>query len=380
MYKYANEQVNVPLKRLQTVGFTEEDVEVHKDLFSYDVYRKAFGDENGVLEDYNLRFVGPRILNLKDIKNDSTFDHSQPYRAGKNPEHDAIFDSIKEDGYALNELAPAVIRTETATYMWGDGRTRGNSLKIQDVENCLANVYEVLKTDEVSMAKTRRFGMMLNTLGKTKGKATEEDVETFLTHQARKPKNGNKSQLELLHGEMNSTNDLVKALGKELKASNMKMSTNKVKRLACQLFEKYYGKTEVVTFKGAKDCLSYLQEKWGPEWTDNEERVLYVTAADGKHGLTGSLEKLFSMRENGDNRRLDVVLYETDVSTKDPEDQFLNKKMLKAKDKMLSRLKVWSDEVYGGAEFNTSNLNFVAAVPYVVSLNDQYPLEQPLYL
>lgn len=379
MYKYTNEQVNLPLKRLQTVGFIEEDVEVHKDLFSYDVYRKAFGDENGVLEDYNLRFVGPKIVNTKDVSNDGQFDRAQVYRAGANPENQAILASIKKEGYALNEIPPAVIlNPETGELSHGDGRTRYSLLNGPlGVKNYLVNCYELLSTDEKEVAKSRRFGMMMNTLGKSKGKATEEDVVTFLTSQAKKPAKNKKSQLELLYGEMNTFHDFKRALNGELKTANMSLSTQKTAQLASELFEKFYGKRELITFKDADDCLEYVRDKWGPEWFDNEERVVTCVAADGRQGLNTYLDQLVQMRKRNDTRRLDVVLFETEPSSANPERQF-NTKMMQAKSKMLHRLETWSTVLFGGAE--VQNLNVLAAVPYVASLNDQYPLEKPLYL
>jgi len=379
MYKYLPEEVNVPLKRLQKEGFTQRDLEVHQDLFHYDIFRKAFGDENGLLEEYNLRYVGPMLIDIEDINNDSKYDRTQPYRAGANPEAKTILTSFEENGYALSEILPAVIyNKETDSYMFGDGRTRTGNLKVKEVPNVLVNCYELIDTSEEGLAKTRRFPMLMNTLGFSKGKATEEDVLTFLTQQAKKDENG-VSQLELLYGEVSSLHDLKSALNSELKSTNMKLSTKKVLRLASELFEEFYGKTEVLILKDRHDARSYVEKFWGPEWKDNDKVKYVFVPADGKHGDNTYKETLLKMLKNGDTRELHAVLYETEVSTANPADQF-RKKMLQAKPEMLERNKLFGEALFGGAKLDTSKYKVVAAVPYVVALNDEYPMEKPLLL
>ena len=361
IYKYSPEQVNIPFKRLREQGFLPCDIEVHKELFSYDGFRRAFGDENGFLKDYDLKFVGPKTLPMAEIVSDSEFECTQIYRAGANPQGAEISKSIQEEGYCLREMLPAVIyNPEEKVYYLSEGRTRKSVLS--GVPNMLVNVYALAGCK----IKASRFGMLLNTIGYAKGFAKAEDVTLYLTSQVEK------GMLEQIHGTPKNVRELKAFLEIEMKAVNMRLPGKKLSLLINQLMHEVYNQKELVVFSCNEEVQDYAVKKFGLK--DDDESCYIFVPPDAKHGDDAVNKKRNEMIANGDNRKLKVIYYESDPSIANPVRQF-KEKMMRAKAKTEKKYQMLGQRLFKNTQ-PKFDYDIVGAIPYVVALNNEDPINK----
>lgn len=365
MYKYTTEEVYVPLSRLQKEGFNQRDLEIHMDLFPRDGYRDLFGNDEGILEDYGLKFRGVEILRFDQISSDSYFEETQIYRSGANPATVDIDKSIATNGFSLKEMLPFVLYDPTTDrYYYSDGRTRNLVMVSKGIPNFIANVLVIL-----SKVKAKRFGLKCNTVGEPKGYTRVDDSKVYITNRVES------GDLDELYGRPTTVHEMKENIRRELETTGVHIPSTQLAEFASELMEKKYNHKETRSFLNNEHALQFARDHFGCIDT-NEWKYICVTPSTDKEADRTAIKHLRDMRSNGDLRQLRLVIFESAPNDrKNPELQFRDR-MLKAKEVFDDRYAFLSKEFFNNQKPDTSSLVVYGAIPYVVSLDSEYPMNE----
>ena len=164
--------------------FTEKDLEMYN---YFNIPRRAgspevFGTEETVPG--GLRYEKAEIIDVSRI--DPRMDHvtkvQGSIRAERNSETDNIAHSIRNKGWDLREVSICVQRVyddPEYDYIIREGCTRFFIASTMNITNLICEVY----THEDKQKDPSYFSFFMNTLGNPKGKATEHDLNAFVTDQ-----------------------------------------------------------------------------------------------------------------------------------------------------------------------------------------------------
>ena len=121
-------------------GFIEADVAAMDQALPKSNFPWLFDNEN-------ITFLKRKIVNIKDINDGSALERytAQAPRTGANPQYSAINSDIKENGYSLTELPPAVRvvkgDNDSDTLISLDGRTRLEILENYGGETVIVDMF-----------------------------------------------------------------------------------------------------------------------------------------------------------------------------------------------------------------------------------------------
>ena len=133
---------------------------------------------------------------------------------------------------------------------------------------------------------------------------------------------------------------------------------------------------ELVVFTDNEEVRDYSAKKFGLQ-DDAESCYIYVPP-DAKMGDAAVNRKRDEMIANGDNRKLKVIYYESEPSIVNPVWQF-KEKMLRAKDKTEKKYQMLGQRLFKNTQ-PKFDYDIVGAIPYVVALNDEYPINKLIKL
>jgi len=359
-YKHPHEAVNIPVERLRDTGFTEEDVKVFKDVFSFDGYREIFGDDDGNLTDYDLKFIGVGILSTSEIIHDHELAECQIYRSGGNGESTKILANIEKEGYKLKEIPAVVVKINGEYYIW-DGRTRHKAETELGIPNRLVIAYELVG----SLATAQRFGMFMNTIGSPKGYANEEDVMTFITSKAKS------GTLELAEGPESKLNSrLEKAINLELRLCGMKLGATKLNNLVLNLAQNLYGQLPVRVISNAEEAKEIGRREYG--LIDTSEYIYIFTTPDtgvGDKKVQDAIVKYPGVE-------IRIVYYESDPNPKNLLKTF-QKRMLSIAGDHYKKYVAIGEAMFDGASPSlTRRVVTWGGIPYLTSMADEYPMDK----
>lgn len=356
LYKYKNEDVNIPVARLRKEGFTQRDVDIFEDIFPYDCYRELFGDDDHILAEYGLRYVGPTILDASEIIHDHKYSECQVYRAGGNGEATNIKKDIEIVGYKLKEIPSVVVKIDGKYYIW-DGRTRNKAQEILGISNRLVNVYELIG----DLSEAQDFGMLMNTIGSPKGYANEEDVKTYITSVVM---SGN-----LNVGKNPSRPELKAAIKEKLKKCNFKMGNTTLERFVYALSEEYYDHQPVRIITSAAEARAICEREFG--LVDTNEYVYVCTTPD-----TGVGDKKIQDKLQKDKRQIRVIYYESEPDSNKLEDHFKDR-TLSIKEDIYRKYRQLGNAVFNGQTPDFESRYVIwGAIPYLTSMEEQYPMDK----
>jgi hypothetical protein len=362
LYKYKNEDVNIPVARLRKEGFTQRDVDIFEDIFPYDCYRELFGDDDHILAEYGLRYVGPTILDASEIIHDHKYSECQVYRAGGNGEATNIKKDIEIVGYKLKEIPSVVVKIDGKYYIW-DGRTRNKAQEILGISNRLVSVYELIG----DLSDAQDFGMLMNTIGSPKGYANEEDVKTYITSVV---KSGN------LNVDSNPSDTflvrLKSAIREKLEKCNFKMGNTTLERFVFDLSKEHYGHQPVRVITSAIEARGICEREFG--LVDTNEYVYVCTTPDTGVGDKKVQDAITNPKYFG--KQIRVIYYESEPNSRKLEEHFKDR-ILSIKEDIHRKYREMGNAVFNGQTPDFESRYVIwGAIPYLTSMEDQYPMDK----
>ncbi len=151
-------------------GFLKKDLLVHETVCSDKTEPGLFDDTT--LSKYGLKYLGRTLIPIKEVDTNDLY--GQSVRDGVNPVRDAIEESIKNDGFKLQEYAPCAYKDADGNWTILEGRTRISILRSLGVSGkLLVNEYEKINP----LIPDSKFGLHCNgDIGSPKGVASQEDL------------------------------------------------------------------------------------------------------------------------------------------------------------------------------------------------------------
>lgn len=369
MKKYTNEQTHVSTARIKKQnGFTKEDLNISKELCRFEGYGMVYGDEEGNLPEYGLKFVDRKLVSMKKIVMDDI--NGQTFRSSGNEAAESIVHSVNHFGWKLNELPISVIYDEaTKEYRILEGRTRLSLFQysFHVTGNAIVDVY--VQTDKTK--NPGDFSFFLNTIQSPKGVATKHDAKAYL-----------KSQIDIGNLSFNTNIDDVSArkklyddINEMLARIGMSMTAgDKAKFITEILQDAGHGGT-VKSFNGGRsEVKQYCEDQM--KLKDTKSHVyLFVSTDEWGAPLKEAVKLRSAMNEKNDNRKIRIVTFKAQLDPKNPvTDWYLAN--LRVGRKMELRVKQAIDTYAPGSDTSSSTIEFYGTVPQCTALENKYPMNK----
>ena len=358
----------IPLSNLTNPnrgGFIQADVEAMNQALPKSNFPWLFDNEN-------IQWLDRKIVNVKDINDGSALERytAQAPRTGANPQYSAINSDIRENGYSLTELPPAVRvvkdDTENDTLISLDGRTRLEILEVAGVETVIVDVFVM------NNAHAIRTAQVYNRYHKPFGEGSTTDIEQCILEL------DNEGEMEKLLGfklknlcvkdpaELKIRMDKAgKVIKKEANAlSNNKLADDQLAQIYANVLNKFAtDKTVLIRkFNNGGRVKEVLQDSFNL-WTTATNEVFPFSGSELAVGKL--LEAIWKRREwLGENPRhtMDIVLYCGKPNPLDPEGSW-KKATVGAFKKEWDKIESYFD--YG----NKNQVRLLGAIPQIRSLS-----------
>lgn len=359
MYRFSNNQVNVPLKVLKTnKGFVEDNRTIHEEIFQRDAHRPLYGDDNGEGVVGGLKYVGTKIVRRSDIDKDVKYG-AQHYRAAANEEVDNIERSIREKGYNLNEVPPAVMITGPDKYILLEGRTRDSMFDTWKFETVLVDTYEHVDKNE----DPGDFCFFMNTYGNPKGFATNFDAKVYFNSVVDR----NIDQLRELDRQQ-----LIKWLRQKQKRINFKLTNSEADEVIHYAQFRINGAQPTVSFKASKaDGVRAWLTEHGYVDTDTYR---YVPITSEEHNILKYLARQLKNNPE-DTREIRAVVWSGTIAASNPVKDWTFRN-LEVFDRYKQFLENISAMCFDDAPIVNSRFKLYGCVPQVQSLAEKYPMNK----
>ncbi len=368
MKKYTNAQTHIAVDRLKKQnGFTETDLVISKELCRFDGYGMLYGDENGNLPEYGLKFIDRNLVPLNEIIMDDI--KGQTFRSSGNESAEAIVRSISNFGWKLNELPISVLYNETTKeYRILEGRTRLNLFQYKFVVtgNLIVDVY--IQTDFTK--NPGDFSFFSNTIQSPKGVATKYDAKAYL-----------KSQVELGVIKYNTSIDEVSARSRlyddiknMLTRIGMTMTPSDVGKFITEVIDECGHGGTVKSFNARKEVQDYTVAHLSLKDTESYKYLL-VSTDEWAAPLKEAIKCRNKMDSKGDNRTLRLVVYKAQLDSKNPvKDWYLAN--LRVGRKMENRVREALAAYAPDADLDSSRVEIYGTLPQCTALENKYPMNK----
>ena len=345
--------INVASKGV--TSFSKENLETFNSMFNPDSSPKIYGQQSFV------KYLHNDLIDINDIEDEHNSEtvNSQRVRVGLNPQYEAIKTDITLEGFDLSEKPIMVFKLPNGKYEVGEGRTRLAVLKSLGMTNIIANVFDVATTSD-----RIRFALMMNTIKKPYGAASEQDILQAI-----------RSLISL--GSIKSlkpTAENVLIMREAIEAELFIIAGKKLKPAQWN----YIVEEGITDLTGVKMVSSFPMGNGVAKWlekngyTDNRE-VMYVPVAEF---LEKIYSKMLNLYKNYPNiKEFKLIIYKGTLKASDPEKDWVDNvlKFKQTYDKFESTL---SELRFRGAEVDTSRFKLYGAIPQVESLKKKYPMNR----
>jgi hypothetical protein len=369
MKKYTNEQTHVAVGRIKKQnGFTASDLVISKELCRTDGYGMVYGDEEGNLPEYGLKFIDRKLLSMKKIIMDDV--KGQTFRSSGNEEADSIVRSVNNFGWKLNELPISVTYDEkTKEYRILEGRTRLSLFQYQFHVNGNMIVDVYVQTDPTK--NPGDFSFFLNTIQSPKGVATKYDAKAYLKSQIQTGTlvyNTNIDEVSARKKLYDDVNEMLVRIGMTMTAGD------KGKFITEVLQDSGLGGT-VKSFNGGRsEVKQYAESQLGLK--DTKSHVyLFVSTDEWGAPLKEAVKLRTEMKAKNDNRKIRIVTFKAQLDPKNPvTDWYLAN--LRVGRKMELRAQQALDAYCPGITLTDSTIEFYGTIPQCTALENSYPMKK----
>ena len=353
-------------------GFIEADVAAMDQALPKSNFPWLFDNEN-------IKFLKRDIVNVKDINDGSALERytAQAPRTGANPQYSAINSDIKENGYSLTELPPAVRvvkdESENDTLVSLDGRTRLEILENYGVETVIVDMFVM------DNAHAIRTAQVYNRYHKPYGEGSTTDIEQCILELDEINELGLGFKLKnlwikdpvKLKDRMDAAGVIIEREANAL--SNNKLKPDQMSKIHANVLNSFHtDKTILIRKFNNGGSLKKYCEGLGHS---NNGRVKILTFS-GTELAVGKLgEAVFNQREwlaEDPNREVHIILYCGKPNPTDPEGSWQKATVGTFKTK-------WEEfSEWCGITRNTQ-VKLLGAIPQIRSLNEKYPMDQMHY-
>lgn len=363
-------------------GFIEADVAAMDQALPKSNFPWLFDNEN-------ITFLKRKIVNIKDINDGSALERytAQAPRTGANPQYSAINSDIKENGYSLTELPPAVRvvkgENDSDTLISLDGRTRLEILENYGVETVIVDMFVM------DNAHAIRTAQVYNRYHKPFGEGTTIDIEQCILQLEEvgemekllgfKLRNLWVKNAAKLKERMDKAGELIKKEATAL--SNNKLADDQLAQIYANVLNNFAHTDKTVLirkFNNGGRVKQVLEDSFNLPSTATNEVLPFSGSELAVGKLLESIWKRKEWLDANANHTLDIVLYCGKPNPVDPEGSW--------KKATVGAFKMEWDQIESYFDYSHKDqVRLLGAIPQIRSLSikqddeECYPMDEIHY-
>lgn len=331
----------------------------------------------------NIEHIGRKIVNVKDINDGSALERftAQAPRAGANPQYSAINSDIKENGYSLTELPPAVRvvvdENNNNTLIGLDGRTRLEILENYGVETVIVDMFVMDNANAI------RTAQVYNRYHKPFGEGSTTDIEQCILQLEEEGEMQSLLGFKLknlwvkdpvkLKERMDKAGEVIKK--EAIFLSNNKLKEDQIGQIYANVLNAFCNtdKTMLIRkFNNGGRVREVLAESFNLRTTDTTEVFPFSGSELAVGKLLESIWRRRDWLEENPKRTFDIVIYCGKPNPVDPEGSW-KKATVGAFKKEWDKIESYFD--YG----NKNQVRLLGAIPQIRSLSIKHDGEAECY-